>query len=837
MRNEHVSLRLAAALGLLLALVPATSAVAEESSAPEVHLGRVRATEAERRADLDKANALYGQKEYREAIELVTSVNEKLENDTAKIDVEVLNSLKKAAQKLEYQIREDWAQSVFRQAQIAAGDSRYDDAISLATEAADINVEIKNKSDRLIADCKDKITEAERSNILAVKGFAPEIQKDNKAVEQLLLAAEVLLQNNEPEKALDRIEHVFILDPTNVKATELAGRIYNNLYAYGVARRKADIEGLYAFGEWQWTEPVFPEITGAVNPQERGSVKQADGQQMISKMDRIILPKVDLDDSGISEALEYIARLSEKNDPNKRGVVINTNNLPENSDNYRVSLHLRNIPLSEAIRYVCQQTGLKYQINQDSVSIGKNVNDMVSRRFTAPSNLIGYVMAETADSASAAGSESSSSGGAVVKGGHSSSGETVSNAKSIQKVSEEQWKTYFRKRGIRFDEGSKVAYRERSKQLTVLNTPENLQRLDVLLRQLETVDNPPLIMVEIKSIEVAENDYQELGFDWSIGNGGLSGTDTYFGSNMTMASDGSTSRPDSKSIGWLIGQGVNTVANGIVKTIRGDTSENDGTLSSIVNNWNIFPSLFGSQHPFGSDLPLNISLTINAMDQNKRTETLSAPKVVTSNNMEAKVVLATTYYFPESWDELEVEVDSGSNNGAPVKTVTPPVPSFPEEGTSIGVHFTVTPQVLADNRTIKLHLTPLISVYEGDDIWEIAIKYERYSTTGGWVKDPSLDEIYPISKPIISKREMDVWVDLDNGETVVLGGLVQSKTYTRVDKVPILGDLPLIGRLFQSHAENAKRTNLLFFVTARLLSHDGVPIERDNIPGVPDFNR
>ena len=58
-----------------------------------------------------------------------------------------------------------------------------------------------------------------------------------------------------------------------------------------------------------------------------------------------------------------------------------------------------------------------------------------------------------------------------------------------------------------------------------------------------------------------------------------------------------------------------------------------------------------------------------------------------------------------------------------------------------------------------------------------------------------------------------------------------------MDKWPILGDLPLIGRFFQSQVEDVERKSLLIFVTARLVNNDGIPIRRNKSVGAPDFNR
>ena len=76
-----------------------------------------------------------------------------------------------------------------------------------------------------------------------------------------------------------------------------------------------------------------------------------------------------------------------------------------------------------------------------------------------------------------------------------------------------------------------------------------------------------------------------------------------------------------------------------------------------------------------------------------------------------------------------------------------------------------------------------------------------------------------------------------DGETIVLGGMVDNKTTTLYDRWPILGDIPLIGRFFTSQYESKENSNLLVFVTARLINNDGMPIRRSADRGIPDFRR
>lgn len=105
-----------------------------------------------------------------------------------------------------------------------------------------------------------------------------------------------------------------------------------------------------------------------------------------------------------------------------------------------------------------------------------------------------------------------------------------------------------------------------------------------------------------------------------------------------------------------------------------------------------------------------------------------------------------------------------------------------------------------------------------------------------WVNTPQ-NIIFDVWMPMISRRNLSVNVNVYDGETVVLGGMVDNTTISRVDKWPILGDLPLVGRFFQSHVEDVERKSLLVFVTARLVNNDGIPIRRNKNVGAPDFNR
>ena len=124
------------------------------------------------------------------------------------------------------------------------------------------------------------------------------------------------------------------------------------------------------------------------------------------------------------------------------------------------------------------------------------------------------------------------------------------------------------------------------------------------------------------------------------------------------------------------------------------------------------------------------------------------------------------------------------------------------------------------------------------------IKYSEYYVnveqgqidTGGTTV-PSIQTAYTIKMPEIGRRDIDTHIKVYDGESIVLGGMVSNRNIYRDDKWPIIGEIPLVGRLFSSQLAYTEQTNLLIFLTARLINNDGVPVRRGKERGIPDFYR
>jgi len=111
----------------------------------------------------------------------------------------------------------------------------------------------------------------------------------------------------------------------------------------------------------------------------------------------------------------------------------------------------------------------------------------------------------------------------------------------------------------------------------------------------------------------------------------------------------------------------------------------------------------------------------------------------------------------------------------------------------------VTPSVGDDLDTINLHLMPEVSEATAD----------AFSYTGG------------VTLPKFSTRNLATSIVVNNGETVVLGGLIKESRSKTTTKVPLLGDLPWIGNLFKKERDSIERKNLIIFVTAKVIDPSG----------------
>ncbi|RME70632.1 MAG: hypothetical protein D6781_05975 [Verrucomicrobia bacterium] len=177
------------------------------------------------------------------------------------------------------------------------------------------------------------------------------------------------------------------------------------------------------------------------------------------------------------------------------------------------------------------------------------------------------------------------------------------------------------------------------------------------------------------------------------------------------------------------------------------------------------------------------NVILSALQNQTETRLVSNPTVVTMNNTEAVISIGEQFPIPNYTYNQE--------------RGTFEVSGF--EYKDIGIIMHVTPQVNNDG-LITLKINPQVSSRSGE-------------TTFGGAGGATI--------PIISTRRTETQVAIKDGYTIGLGGLIENVTTDGESKVPVLGDVPVLGRLFRSNNKQMDKRNLLVFVTAKILSPDG----------------
>jgi general secretion pathway protein D len=150
-------------------------------------------------------------------------------------------------------------------------------------------------------------------------------------------------------------------------------------------------------------------------------------------------------------------------------------------------------------------------------------------------------------------------------------------------------------------------------------------------------------------------------------------------------------------------------------------------------------------------------------------------------------------------------------------TPTPSALQPNQQQVEVGPILDVVPYVLSDGYTINLTLIPSLTEFDGYDPAPVV---------------PGVSVANVVSVPTVlpkfSVRQVITTVNIWDNQTIVLGGLISSQIETTKDTVPFLGNLPLVGRLFQSSSKVAVKKNLMIFVTATIIDPAGNRVHSDD---------
>jgi type IV pilus assembly protein PilQ len=230
-----------------------------------------------------------------------------------------------------------------------------------------------------------------------------------------------------------------------------------------------------------------------------------------------------------------------------------------------------------------------------------------------------------------------------------------------------------------------------------------------------------------------------------------------------------------KSLGVRWGGSIQTKGNWNASGVGNGTSDGGSTSSPFVD-LGVANNTSGIGIAFITDNVL-LDLELTAMEKTGNGEIVSQPKVVTSDKETAKILKGT-----------EIPYQEASSSGATSV-------SFKEASLSLEV----TPQITPDNRIIM----------------EVKVTKDE---------PDYLNKVQDV--PPIKKNEVNAKVLVNDGETIVIGGVFSNTQSKVVDKVPFLGDVPYLGRLFRRDVVSEKKSELLVFLTPRIMNNQAIAVSR-----------
>jgi general secretion pathway protein D len=614
-----------------------------------------------------------------------------------------------------------------------------------------------------------------------------------KEIKKLLSLADQLTETGQYRSARQKLDDVLRIDPYNSAARKKIEVVEKKRLL--VADKRYSASRVKAMT--QVTEAWIPPPPARVDPkQTRGTGKAgpSNSAEILQALSTIEIPEIVFNEKPLRDAVEELQRLSEQNDPKKKGInfVLRLSPPAEGIDPEAatVSLELRNIKLQTALKYLCEQIRggekLRYDVENSAVLIlpvTETGGELETRSYTLPPSLLAN----------------------SVKPGEA-------------KTPKELGKLVLDSIGVNTSMASTSAmcFSDTGK-LVVRNTPNELSKVEQRIRDAQGEPPQKQFEVETKFLSFTENDVKNFTF------------------NLQM--NGNTSIPAPGSPGALYNPAS---ATGGTDGLRGTAGFSPGggsvtALQALLDP--TYPQNASNQvgvnaQVFGRGFAAVLQLLQNAIGK----DLVAAPRVTLADGKQSKIVISRRMYYPTTYTQPQVP---NNDQGVGAGFILPANPTG-FEYRDIGTTLEVKGESTSIPKAVDLDFTNLlVEDFEGFVDYGVNISTV---TQGGQYDTPPSDAVSttqdigaaPFLVPIFTKKSLQSRVRLIDGETVGMGGLISDVVQLVDDKVPMLGDIPMLGRLFRGEASQKIKSNLVIFCTLRIINPDGTlvfPEDEEN----PEF--
>lgn len=674
-------------------------------------------------------------------------------------------------------------------------------------------------------------------------GFVASVEQ----VKQLLREADGFYMTGRYDLAFKRCEQVLNIDRYNIAARRLMEKVNGARQQYANQSYNSTRAQLLQRVDSAWELPVTKYSQGQSQVIEQPIIDTRGTASINRKLEEIRIPSINFREATVREALDFIKQRSKaldttEADDNKRGINIVLKLEPgsQAADSaQRITLALTDVPLGEALRYIATAASLKVKVEPYAVAIvplNEQTDILITKEYKVSPGFISSLPAGTG--AAPAGGAAPAAGGfgfGAPAGGDASATAGRSGAKEFLEA-----------QGVTFPTGASANYLASSSKLVVKNTQANLDLIDQLV-DVDSTSAPTQVQIESKFVEVSQNNLKELGFDWLLGQFQLPFGSGVYGGGGTSGFGGSlegttTNQSGSSNTAYPFqAPGSNGVPIGATSSSVGPLTAGNRSGASAISVNAVDGLLFGSPlGPAPGVLALagiftnpQFQVVLRALDQQKGIDLMSAPRVTTKSGQRAVIQLVREFKYPTQFDPPQIP--QSTTSGSSFLAITPTTPSS-FETKPLGVELEVEPTIGPDGYSIDLNLSPRVTEFDGfinygspifatEAPQQNLISGVSAALTGSG--QPLLASENVINQPIFSVRQVTTQVTVYDGQTVVLGGLMREDVQKVEDKTPIIGDIPLVGRLFRSSADQRIKRNLIMFVTANLLDPAGQPLIKE----------
>jgi general secretion pathway protein D len=717
------------------------------------------------------------------------------------------------------------------------------------------------------------------------KTITPKSRGNIEQVKQWFIEAQGLYDTGRLDLAKQRCERILNLDPYNRAAREFEEKIERARDDYGVAAYNHTRAKAVADTDIAWAMPVRK---FNIEPQAvvESNTPAPSTERIRRKLERIIIPKLEFREATIREAIDFLKKKSQELDDQspagEKGVNIvlklegssGGGALPApggqaapppgipgipgleaapgapgaapampgapagavaNPADARITVSLTNIPLIEALKYVTGLANLKFKIEPYAVSVvplSEPTDVLVTKEWKIPPDLIPRTPGAGGAEANALQAPAFTARGA---GGAAGATDATKGGSGI--ADRESAKNWLIANGVTFNGAASAMYIVKTSRLIVRNTQDQLDLVENIITGSQT-EGPVQVEIEAKFIEIQQNNLKELSFDVLLGQAHVPGNGNVFFGGGTQGTSSALNSADFPFV--AAGTGPVGSASGAGSLTAGNQSGNNAISANAIDAL-LFPSLgqssaapaIGAIAGVFSDPQFQI--VMRGLNQKKGVDLLSSPKVTTKSGQRAVIEIIREFRYPTEFTPPQIPQTFGNTGTTTVGVTTsssnssfPVTPTTPTafETRNTGVTLEVEPVVGPDGYTIDLNLVPQVVEFEGFINYGSPIT----STVTNPITGVSTQNVITpnvINQPIFSTRKITTSVSIFDGSTVVLGGLIREDVQKVEDKTPILGDIPIIGRLFRSSVDQHLKTNLIMFVTARLINAAGEPIRSE----------